>query len=88
MDTRRGRPHHGLKRSKPAHNIEGRTERELMQQQRLEKGKSSRLKKRHRKDLSAEEIDAVEQEQHGAQVLEVLRGGLSPRTRGPWSWAC
>lgn len=49
----------GLKRSKPEHNAEGRTERDLREQAHQEKGASSKLKKRHRKNLSAQEIEAI-----------------------------
>ena len=49
----------GLKRSRPEHNDEGRTEGDLREQADKERGASSKLKKRHRKLLSADEIEQI-----------------------------
>ena len=49
----------GQKKSKPSHNIEGRTEKDLSKQRAAEKMSISKFKKRHRKDLSAAEIEAI-----------------------------
>ena len=51
-----GRTRKGQKLSKPAHNIEGYSEAELKQIRDVDKVWSCRFKKRHRKDLSIEEI--------------------------------
>ena len=49
----------GCKKSKRSHNIEGRSEKELQQQARHEKGPNNKLKKRKRKDLIPNEIEEV-----------------------------
>ena len=46
-------------KSKPSHNIEGRTENELKKQAMYEKGPNNKLKKRKRKDLTPEEIETI-----------------------------
>ena len=48
-----------LKKSKPSHNMEGRTEKELHQQAHYEKGPNNKLKKRQRRDLEPDEIEAI-----------------------------
>ena len=46
-------------KSKPSHNVEGRTEKELWKQARHEKGPNNKLKKRQLKDLEPEEIEEI-----------------------------
>ena len=46
-------------KSKPANNIEGRSERDLQQQRRMDKALCSHYKRRHRKDLTAAEIEKI-----------------------------
>ena len=48
-----------LKRSRPVDNIEGRTEADLKEQSKQDKAPGRKYKKRHRKDLTAEEIEAI-----------------------------
>lgn len=49
----------GIKRSRPEHNSEGRTEKDLREQAHQEMGAGSKLKKRRRKDLPPEEIESI-----------------------------
>ena len=49
----------GTKRSKSSHNIEGRTEDDLRKQRHHEKAPCRKFKKRHRKDLSLEEVEEI-----------------------------
>ena len=49
----------GTKRSNSSHNIEGRTEDDLRKQRHYEKAPSRKFKKRHRKDLSLEEVEEI-----------------------------
>ena len=53
------RQRRGLKLSKPSHNVEGRSERDLQAQNNLDKGVSSKLKKRRRKDLSVADVECI-----------------------------
>ena len=48
-----------LKRSRPVDNIEGRTEADLKEQSKQDKAPGYKYKKRHRKDLTAEVIEAI-----------------------------
>ena len=54
-----GRTRKGLKLSKPAHNLEGVSEKELKQMRDADRVWACQLKKRHRKDLSVEEVQAI-----------------------------
>ena len=56
---KRGRGAKGIKRSKPTSNIEGRTESDLRQQAQSDRVCCRRYKKRHRKDLTADEIEKI-----------------------------
>ena len=49
----------GIKKSKPSHNVEGLSEKELRRRHRFEKPVGWAYKKRHRKELSAEEVAAI-----------------------------
>ena len=54
-----GRRRGGYKRSKKQHNAEGETEGSLKRQSKKDKAQYRKYKKRHRKDLSPEEIEAI-----------------------------
>ena len=56
---RPARSRSGLSKSKPGQNAEGRTEAQLKRQSQLDRAFYSNQKKRHRKDLSYEEIKQV-----------------------------
>ena len=49
----------GLKRSKPDHNQEGRSEAEIKRQSRQDLVPCHKFKKRHRKELNAREIEEI-----------------------------
>lgn len=55
----RGKGCPGCKRSTASHNIEGRTEKDLKRQAQTDKAFYRKFKKRHRKDLSSEEIRQI-----------------------------
>ena len=54
-----GRHRRGLKYSKKHHNPEGQTENDLRIEASKEKAMCRKYKKRHRKDLTPEEIEAI-----------------------------
>jgi len=54
-----GRSLKGIKKSKPSHNLEGQTEEDLKQQTRRDQVWKRKYKKRHRKDLTIEELEAI-----------------------------
>ena len=49
----------GIKKSRPSHNVEGLPEKELRRRHRLETPVRWAYKKRHRKDLSADEVEEI-----------------------------
>ena len=49
----------GFKRSKPSHNIEGVSEKELRLRRQQDSRAGRKFKKRHRKDLTADEIEEI-----------------------------
>ena len=53
------RPRKGFKRSQPSHNVEGYTEAQLRSICQKDRKQCHKLKKRHRKDLSAAEIEKI-----------------------------
>ena len=55
----RGRGGKGLKRSKPASNLEGRTEGDLLKQAQADNVSCRKYKKRQRKDLTASDIEKI-----------------------------
>ena len=52
----------GQKRSKPNHNLEGEQEGVLKQERKKDRVWASKFKKRHRKDLSVEELEEILEE--------------------------
>ena len=58
-DQEPGRTRVGLKHSRPEHNAEGETEGKLKQLRDIDRVWTCKLKKRHRKDLSIEEIEEI-----------------------------
>lgn len=56
---KRGRGGKGVKRSKPSNNIEGRAESDLRKQAQMDQVHCKKYKKRHRKDLTASEIERI-----------------------------
>ena len=59
MDAPAVRSRWGHKLSKPDHNQEGETEGSLKQQRVKDQVWTSKIKKRHRKDLTIEEMEAI-----------------------------
>ena len=59
MDNSVLRERWGQKLSKPEHNAEGKSEQSLQKQTYQDRVWGSKFKKRHRKDLSLEEVEAI-----------------------------
>ena len=59
MEDQRARSLKGLKKSKPSHNMEHATEKELKRQRQSDNVWKKKFKKRHRKDLSVEELEDI-----------------------------